>query len=211
MADFRYQWQQYLVFLHERDNIVIFNIVLVDFARQAAPSTFAIFTFMVPILVTCIQIKFSYAGTSSISSPFETHHTIFMVAMLSLLAYCCFAIAATQNYFPTHAPKLRLAIKFTASLSVASLVSLLLPKPWDHVPYMIYVLYFIGHCLGLVRNICLAYFQEHVANRFVRSLRARQQQSRRTLSLLPVTLSGRNISNQPIANHGSITQVRTLH
>ncbi|KAK9948588.1 hypothetical protein M0R45_004157 [Rubus argutus] len=99
MADFRYQWQQYLVFLHERDNIVIFNIVLVDFARQAAPSTFAIFTFMVPILVTCIQIKFSYAGTSSISSPFETHHTKFMVAMLSLLAYCCFAIAATQNYF----------------------------------------------------------------------------------------------------------------
>ncbi|KAK9948586.1 hypothetical protein M0R45_004155 [Rubus argutus] len=131
MAYFRWQ---HLVFPHERDNIVmIFDIVQVDFARQAAPSTFAVFTFMVSILVTFIQIKFSAAGTSSISSPFETHHTKFMVAMLSLLAFCCFAIGAAQNYSPTHAPKLRMAIKFSASLSVASLVSILLPKPCDHV------------------------------------------------------------------------------
>ncbi|KAK9948587.1 hypothetical protein M0R45_004156 [Rubus argutus] len=205
MADFRSPWQQYLVFPHQRDNInVMFNVVLVDFARQAAPSTFAVFTFMVTMLVTFIQIKFTAAGTSSISSPFETHHTKFMVAMLSLLGYCCFAIGAAQNYFPTHASKLRMAIKFTASLSVASLVSLLLPKPWDHVPYMIYVFYFIGHCLGLVRNICLVYYQ-HVANEFLRTLRAHQQQLRRTRPLLPVTISGPNFSNQPYANHGPIT------
>ena len=149
----------------------------------------SIFTFMVPILVTFIQIIFPYA--------FEIHHNKFILAMVSLLGYCFFAIAqhyfptyapklsmAIQNYFPTYAPKLRMAIEmaiefspsFSASLSVASLVSILLPKPWDNVPYMIYGVYIIGHCLG-----------------FVRTLRA----SERTLPcLLPMTVSELNPTNR---------------
>ncbi|KAK9948592.1 hypothetical protein M0R45_004161 [Rubus argutus] len=72
--------------------------------------------------------------------------------ILSLLVYYCFAIA--QNYFPTNeAPKLGTAIKFSGSLSVASLVSILLPKPWDNVPYMIYVVYLVCQCGGFVRAL----------------------------------------------------------
>ncbi|KAL6227154.1 hypothetical protein ACLB2K_001113 [Fragaria x ananassa] len=209
MADFRYQWPP-SVLSRERYNIVlIFNVALLDLARQAAPSSFAIVTFMVSTLLTFIQIKFPATGTQSF--PFDTHHTKFMVAMLSLLGYCCFAIVATQDYwFPTHTRKLRMAMKLTASLLVASLVSLLLPKPWDRVPYVTYFLYFTGHGLGFVRDEYLAYYHS-VVDGFVRTLRELHRRLTVTRPPLPVTVSVPNIPNQPIANRRSIMEVRTFH
>ncbi|KAL6227150.1 hypothetical protein ACLB2K_001109 [Fragaria x ananassa] len=195
MADFQYQWLP-SVLRRERYNIVIFNVVMVDFGRQAAPSSFAIVTFMVSTLLTFIQIKFQAAGTPFF--PFDTHHTKFTVALLSLLGYCCFAIGDTQNHrFRTHrSRKLRMAMKLTASLLVASLVSLLLPKPWDRVPYVSYILYFTCHGLGLVSDEYLAYF----ADGFVRRFFARHGRLRETRLPLPVTVSHWATSNRPIAN-----------
>ncbi|CAL9007377.1 unnamed protein product [Prunus brigantina] len=77
-----------------------------------------------------------------LSSPFETRRTTTMVAIASLLAYS-FAVAARLRY-PTYAPtNFRLAIMFSALLSVASLLSLLLPNSWHHIPYVIFIFYYL--------------------------------------------------------------------
>ncbi|ONI23288.1 hypothetical protein PRUPE_2G180100 [Prunus persica] len=95
--------------------------------------------FQMSVLVALIPIKFP--GISMLSSPFETHCTTTMVAIASLLAYSS-AVAARLR-FPTYSPtNFRLAIIFSALLSVASLLSLLFPDSWHHIPYVIFVFYY---------------------------------------------------------------------
>ncbi|CAB4300522.1 unnamed protein product [Prunus armeniaca] len=165
-AEIRYQWQS--IVLHERDSFiyVTFNILLINLAQQVpapAPaststsaSTHAILAFIVPILLTFVQIKFQ--GTSS---PFETHHTTTMVAIASLLAFSL-AVGARLR-FPTHSPTYSsFVVGFSGLLSVASLLSLLLPDSWHHVPYMVFFMYLMIECFAWVRMIGRLAYQQAV-------------------------------------------------
>ncbi|BFG22086.1 hypothetical protein CerSpe_083600 [Prunus speciosa] len=141
--------------LHVHNSFVFTsNLLLINLARQYLPdaSIHSILAFIVPVLVALIQIKFP--GISMLSSPFETHRTTTMVAIASLLAYS--SAAAARLRFPTYSPtNFRLAIMFCALLSIASLLSLLLPDSWHHVPYVIFIFYYlIAKDFGLLRKLC---------------------------------------------------------
>lgn len=166
-AHMRYQWQS--IVLDERDSFiyVTFNILLINLAQQVpapapAPaststSTQAIVAFIVPIILTFIQIKFQ----ALTSSPFETHHAATMVAITSLLAYSL-AVAARIR-FPTHSPThSRFAVRISGLLSVASLLSILFPDSWHHVPYMVFFMYLMSECFAWVRMIGRLAYQQVV-------------------------------------------------
>ncbi|ONI23289.1 hypothetical protein PRUPE_2G180200 [Prunus persica] len=164
-ADIRYQWQS--IVLHERDSFiyVTFNILLINLAQQvpapASTSTQAILAFIVPILLTFIQIKFQPLT----SSPFETHHAATMIAIASLLAYSL-AVGARLR-FPTHSPTYsRFAVRFSGLLSVASLLSLLFSDSWHHVPYMVFFMYLMSECFAWVGMIGRLAYQQ-VVHRFL--------------------------------------------
>ncbi|BFG22087.1 hypothetical protein CerSpe_083610 [Prunus speciosa] len=171
MADLHPQRRQAII-LHVHNSFVFTsNLLLINLARQYLPaaSTHSILAFIVSVLVALIQIKFP--GISMLSSPFETHRTTTMVAIVSLLAYSS-AVAARLR-FPTYSPtNFLLAIMFSALLSVASLISLLVPDSWHHIPYVIFIFYYLmAEGLGLLQKLC----QRHVT---------------RTPTLLPVTADG---------------------
>ncbi|KAH0980209.1 hypothetical protein GBA52_007386 [Prunus armeniaca] len=154
MADIYSQRSQAII-LHVHNSFVFsFNTLLINLARQhlPAPSPHSILAFIVSVLVALIQIKFP--GISMLSSPFETHRTTTMVAIASLLAYCS-AVAARLR-FPTYSPtNFRLAIIFSALLSVASLLSLLVPDSWHHIPYVIFIFYYLmAEGFGLLQKLC---------------------------------------------------------
>ncbi|ONI23290.1 hypothetical protein PRUPE_2G180300, partial [Prunus persica] len=155
MADLHSQRRQAII-LHVHNSFVFTsNILLINLASQYLPaaSTHSIFAFIVSVLLALIQIKFP--GISMLPSPFETHHTTTMVAIASLLAYSS-AVAARLR-FPTYSPtNFRLAIMFSALLSVASLLSLLLPNSWHHIPYVVFIFYYLvaEQGFGLLRMLC---------------------------------------------------------
>ncbi|KAL6290385.1 hypothetical protein ACE6H2_007895 [Prunus campanulata] len=162
MADLHSQRGQAII-LHVHNSFVFtFNTLLINLARQHlhAPSPHSILAFIVSVLVALIPIK--------LSSPFETHRTTTMVAIASLLAYSS-AVAARLR-FPTYSPtNFRLAIMFCALLSVASLLSLLVPDSWHHIPYVIFIFYYLmAEGFGLIEKLC-------------------QRRVTRTPTLLPVT------------------------
>ncbi|KAH0980208.1 hypothetical protein GBA52_007385 [Prunus armeniaca] len=143
MADIHSQRRQTII-LHVHNSFVFtFNTSLrINLASQYLPaaSTHSILAFIVSVLVALIQIKFP--GISMLSSPFETHRTTTIVAIASLLAYIS-AVAARLR-FPTYSPtNFRLAIMFCALLSVASLLTLLVPNSWHHVPFVIFIFYYL--------------------------------------------------------------------
>lgn len=148
MADLQHQMHQTLIVHEHNAFIVTFNILLINLA--ASTSTHAILAFIVPILVAFIQIKFP--GISVLSSPFETHRNTTIVAIASLLAYCM-AVGVSLR-FPAWARSTwyRFSILFLGLLSVASLLSILLPDSWNHVPYIMYIIYVMGEAFQLVRS-----------------------------------------------------------
>ncbi|CAL9007371.1 unnamed protein product [Prunus brigantina] len=188
MADLHDQWRQSIIILHEHNTFKItFNILLINLAKQVAStstSTHAILAFIVPILLTFVEIKFP--GSILSASPFETHPTLILVSIASLIAYCL-AVGARLR-FPTYARTYsRFAMRFFGLLSVASLLSVLLPGYWHPVPFLIFILYFMGEyacCFGLLRMLCQVAYQR-VENGFLCVFGARQRRSTRTL--LPLT------------------------
>ncbi|BFG22083.1 hypothetical protein CerSpe_083570 [Prunus speciosa] len=186
MADLHDQWRQSIIILHEHNTFkVTFNILLINLAKQvASTSTHAILAFIVPILLTFVQIKFP--GSIMSASPFETHQTLTLVSIASLIAYCL-AVGARLR-FPTHAPTCsRFAMRFFGLLSVSSLLSVLLPGSWHPVPFLIFILYFMGEyacCFGSLRMLCQVAYQR-VENGFLCVFGARQRRS--TRRLLPLT------------------------
>ncbi|VVA23683.1 PREDICTED: PRUPE_2G180300 [Prunus dulcis] len=87
----------------------------------------------------------------------------------SILVFIVSAVAARLR-FPTYSPtNFRLAIIFSALLSVASLLSLLFPDSWHHIPYVIFIFYYLmAEGLGLLQKLC-------------------QRRMTRTPTLLPMT------------------------
>ncbi|PQM37079.1 hypothetical protein Pyn_03178 [Prunus yedoensis var. nudiflora] len=84
-----------------------------------------------------------------------------MVAIASLLAYSL-AVGARIR-FPTHSPTYyRFALRFSGLLLVASLLSLLFPDSWHHVPYMVFFMYLMSECFAWVRMIGRLAYQQAV-------------------------------------------------
>ncbi|KAK9910280.1 hypothetical protein M0R45_034248 [Rubus argutus] len=143
--------------------------------------------FIVPVLITFVQIKFPEANDKC-RSVFESHHATTMAAIASLLVYWL-ALEAMQE-FPTYALYLQVRM-FSGSLSLASLLTLLLPDSWEHMPYYaLLLLYWVSRGLGCLRMM-YGWAYRRVLEKLLRKLwlfTHHRQQVRRTRTLLPLSV-----------------------
>lgn len=186
---FRFQWQSSV---RDQHGHVVINLdVHATVSASSSSSTASPYNnlaFIVPVLITFVQIKFPEASDKCFSV-FESHHATTMAAIASLLVYWL-ALEAMQT-FPTYALNLQLVRMFSGSLSIASLLALLLPDSWEHMPYYaLFLLYWVSRGLGCLRMmygwayprvleklLCKLWFFTH-----------HSQLVRRTRRLLPLTV-----------------------
>ncbi|KAJ7962489.1 Glycosyltransferase [Quillaja saponaria] len=106
-----------------------------------------IFAFMIATFLSYLQIKST--GQDDLS-PFKVNPVTTMTSIISLLFYYL-AFGAKLKY-AAHAPqKLDIVMDVFGSLSMASLVSLLLPKSWWFIRYCLYVILLVGDLHQLLK------------------------------------------------------------
>ena len=143
-----HQWRR--VFSHAQFPFsMTFNILRCNIAQQrlTIPSSrHAILVFVVPIIVSLIEVK--YQGKHD--SPFEPHPKTIMVAIVTLLLYCL-AYGAEIAFSPqrTTSKCARLLCSFmnlfgSLSDSLASFASILHPDCLQFVQYIVYILLSMG-------------------------------------------------------------------
>ena len=145
----------------------------------------AMLTLVVPLLLELIELKFQNESISA----FEAQPIITKVAIAALQL---FGLSFTlEEYFahlsPTPAALLRTSMVFSASLLVASLVSILSSDEWRPVIYVIYVFLSLGNYLyRLVRKGCewVQRIMEKLQTLFARM---QQRPVRRSPAILPLT------------------------
>lgn len=119
--------------------VVFFNVYTFNPGHEPTTSH-TIFAFMIPVLLSLIQIHCSGMD----SSPFHFHPAITMASLISLIAYYL-AFAATF-ILPAYASPIGVAMSLFGSFCVASLLCLL-PIPWWSVLCLILL---VGGFLKLV-------------------------------------------------------------
>ncbi|KAK9910270.1 hypothetical protein M0R45_034238 [Rubus argutus] len=133
-------------------------------------------------------IKFPEANDKC-RSVFESHHATTMAAIASLLVYWL-ALEAMQT-FPTYDLYLQVVRMFSGSLSIVSLLALLLPDSWEHMPYYaLFWLYWVSGGLGCLRMM-YGWAYRRVLEKLLCKLwlfTHHRQLFRRTRTLLPLTV-----------------------
>ncbi|KAL6131025.1 hypothetical protein ACLB2K_069403 [Fragaria x ananassa] len=163
----RSQWQS-AVSNNQHGHVFVYLNVVVPTASSSFATTVSStstashsnsLAFIVPVLLIFVQIKFPGINMSSL---FETHHATTMAAIASMLVYWL-GLEARQR-FPAYTVNFRMVRTVSGLISIASLLSLLLPDSWEHVPY--YVL-FISYCASrgfgflrmMYRRVVVVYLQ----------------------------------------------------
>lgn len=184
---FRFKWQSSV---RDQHGHVVINLDVHSTvtASSSTASPYNNLAFIVPVLITFVQIKFPETNDKC-SSVFESHHATTMAAIASLLVYWL-ALEAMQT-FPTYALYLQVVRMFSGSLSIASLLALLLPDSWEHMPYYaLFLLYWVSWVLGCLRMM-YGWAYRRVWEKLLFKLwlfTHHHQLFRRTRTLLPLTV-----------------------
>ena len=117
-------------------------------------SILALLSFIVPVLLDLVDLKFEKEA----HSVFEAHPTTTKLGIASLLAFVLafelMLIFHTCRLPTTCAALLSTTMVFSASLSLASLASLLFPDALRPHLYVLYALLSLGNLHSLVRKWC---------------------------------------------------------
>ena len=126
------------------------NLVFVvqNFANNAS-SRHTIHVLIIPTLLAFLQIQ--SAGNNNEPSSLEAHPFITVISVLSTLGYY-FAFRA-KSWFPTYSSLFGTLMGVSGSLSVASLVSLLLPHSWWHLKFIFYVILTVAEMDQILKRI----------------------------------------------------------
>lgn len=145
----------------------------------------AVLAFIVPVLVNFIEVK--YQGKPK--SPFDTHSFTTSVAIFCLLFYCSLALVAHLSLTPACCARaFHILMMLAASLSVASLGSLLFQGPFHSFPYMLLFLALLVVLLyGLAKKL-YAWVQHKIMLMSVHVSRSRRLHGGRARPLLPRTV-----------------------
>lgn len=100
----------------------------------AFTSFHAILAFLGPVLVNFVEVKFQ----GKPEPPFETHPFATSLAIFCLLFYCALALVTRLSLASAcYARLVDILMMLAAMLSVASLASLLVPGPFQSLPYLL--------------------------------------------------------------------------
>ncbi|KAL6322433.1 hypothetical protein AAG906_008088 [Vitis piasezkii] len=153
----------------------------------ATNSILALLTFILPVLLALLDLKFQ----NEPNSVFQAHPKTIKAAVASLLVFAL-AVGIDFTFHSSHlsrtcAAVLRTSIVCSGSLSLASLASLLFPDSWRPLIYLIYVLLSLGSLHRLVRKWCEWVHQEIMDKLQTLFTRMQQWHVRRSPATLPLT------------------------
>lgn len=145
----------------------------------------AILAFMVSMLLGFVEVKYQGKPTS----PFDTRPLATSLVVFCLVFYCSLALVAHLGLAPARCARaLPILMMLAASLSVASLASLLLPGRFHSFPYFLLFALLSGVLLRRLARHLYMWVQNRIVTMFVPAFRSRQLHSGRAPPLLPHTV-----------------------
>ena len=172
---------------HATFNILGINLPQQNLMATSPNAILALLTFIIPVLINLIDLKFQ----KEVDSVFQAHPITTHVAIIGLLVFVLTSgIGFTfhsSHLSHTCAAVLRTTIVCSGSLSLASLASLLFPDSWRPLIYLIYALLSLGSLHRLVRKWCEWVHLEIMDKLQTLFIRMQQWHMRSSPATLPLT------------------------
>ena len=132
---------------HHPYNLTFTTLIICNFPAHQATSHHAALAFIIPILLGFLQIQ----SMGSQPSSFQTNPITTIASVICIVAYYLLFVASLR--LPNYASQLGILMAAFGSLSVASLVSLLLPNSWRCGRYIVYVLILVAGLIQMARKV----------------------------------------------------------